>query len=352
MTTPATSSLVPMVRLAFAFLVVVFALGGLPRSSSVKDQAARSQLLAVAGQVETPTSTTSTTLTAGVEETREIRQLVSERIVEVGYPAVTVDVVDGVVTIGGTVPDEASRRVVMTQARSVMGAAEVVDRLDVASARLTGDVVVEAHATRVQVAGAVPDADIVDAVLDALGAVYPAERIESTLTVDPTVTIPVRLSAGIEASRTPVVERFVVALDGIDETLAIVDVAVTRTDPAPIERDLDALLAMSPILFRSGSTALDTRSGEVLDEIAQILERFPDAALDVGGHADDVGDEQSNERLGLARAEAVVNGLRDRGVTSALAAVGFGSLRPDVEPADDPAARAANRRIEFVLLDP
>lgn len=65
------------------------------------------------------------------------------------------------------------------------------------------------------------------------------------------------------------------------------------------------------------------------------------------GHTDDVGSSESNERLGLRRAEAVVEYLRAAGVPAEkLSARSMGETCP-VAPNDSPVDRALNRRVSL-----
>ncbi len=72
--------------------------------------------------------------------------------------------------------------------------------------------------------------------------------------------------------------------------------------------------------------------------------------MEIAGHTDSQGGEQSNLALSQARAEAVLLGLQGRRVlVGALTAKGYGETRPIADNATE-AGREANRRIEFTLL--
>ena len=105
------------------------------------------------------------------------------------------------------------------------------------------------------------------------------------------------------------------------------------------------------------------RNNEVLQRIAQILNRFRDYRVGIEGHANSIAKmnrlsqtvidrEETNELLPLSRsrAEAVRQKLVEFGVASSrLSVVGRGSSEP-VVPFTDAENRWKNRRVEFILI--
>lgn len=99
------------------------------------------------------------------------------------------------------------------------------------------------------------------------------------------------------------------------------------------------------IYFDFASATLRPESGKTLAEIATLLNANSSLQLIVEGHTDDVGDEQANQKLSEARAQAVCRALVQRGVDgSRLEAVGYGESKPIVDN-DTPIGRAQNRRV-------
>lgn len=105
------------------------------------------------------------------------------------------------------------------------------------------------------------------------------------------------------------------------------------------------------IMFKSNSSEIDERSGPLLSEIADVLQRNPQAAhVQVQGHTDNVGDPDANLALSQQRAESVVRWLVGAGVSpERLEAKGYGDSRPIV-PNLTPGNRARNRRVQFIVL--
>ncbi|WP_413203939.1 peptidoglycan -binding protein [Rhodospirillum sp. A1_3_36] len=122
----------------------------------------------------------------------------------------------------------------------------------------------------------------------------------------------------------------------------------------------DRFVFQSEVLFPSGSDQLQPAGASTLASLAQTLielaKEIPDDVdwiLRVDGHTDKrpiyTSDFKSNWELSAARAISVVKYLIEQGVPpNRLAAAGFGEYQP-IDPGDDEAALARNRRIEMKL---
>ncbi|MBP6132784.1 OmpA family protein [Thauera sp.] len=101
--------------------------------------------------------------------------------------------------------------------------------------------------------------------------------------------------------------------------------------------------------FASGSPAIRPTLGRALDALAPALAAEAGVAVRVVGHTDSQGSEMVNLRLSIARAEAVVAWLRERGIAlDRLTADGRGEADPLTSNATEE-GRARNRRIELIL---
>ena len=65
------------------------------------------------------------------------------------------------------------------------------------------------------------------------------------------------------------------------------------------------------VYFSSGSVSLRHEDIKQLATVAKILRNNPDINLVVVGHADSYGDVYTNQKLGLERANVVINHLTD-----------------------------------------
>ncbi len=103
----------------------------------------------------------------------------------------------------------------------------------------------------------------------------------------------------------------------------------------------------SNVTFATGQDSLNPNFFQVLDSVAIVLNKYPKTLLDVDGHTDSVGDENSNQALSERRAVTVARYLNSRAVDSRrLQVIGFGETRPIADNASD-AGRSANRRVEL-----
>jgi outer membrane protein OmpA-like peptidoglycan-associated protein len=103
------------------------------------------------------------------------------------------------------------------------------------------------------------------------------------------------------------------------------------------------------ILFDVNSAALKGGAQQTLDQMADVMVRYPDNALLVKGHTDNTGTEKHNQELSERRATAVKNYLITRGVSSPkITSLGFGMTMP-VAPNSTPEGRAENRRVEIEI---
>lgn len=103
-------------------------------------------------------------------------------------------------------------------------------------------------------------------------------------------------------------------------------------------------LARGTVTFASGAATIDNSSERLLKRLAQ-LARQCTGNLTVEGHTDNVGQVSFNNRLSLARAEAVVAALIQLNVPAArLTARGYGPSQPVADNATA-GGRAKNRRI-------
>jgi outer membrane protein OmpA-like peptidoglycan-associated protein len=107
--------------------------------------------------------------------------------------------------------------------------------------------------------------------------------------------------------------------------------------------------APTPLNFAFASAKPTPESRATIDEVASILVEHPSATIRVESHTDAIGSPESNLDLSQARAEAVKDGLVDRGVdASRIETAGMGQDLP-IASNDTAEGRAKNRRTEIVV---
>ena len=108
------------------------------------------------------------------------------------------------------------------------------------------------------------------------------------------------------------------------------------------------------ILFASGSAELSEDGAAALATVSSILVEIPERRYQIEGHTDNVpiatAQYPSNWELASARAIVVLRAMVDAGLSSdRVSAASFADTRP-VADNDTPESRAANRRIEIVVV--
>ncbi len=114
----------------------------------------------------------------------------------------------------------------------------------------------------------------------------------------------------------------------------------------------DNLEIKDKIYFNTNKATIQKKSNPLLDQLAQtILSNPAITKISVEGHTDDTGKYEKNLVLSNDRAQAVVDALIKRGVPAErLSAKGWGSDKP-LDNSKTKAARALNRRVEFIITD-
>lgn len=106
----------------------------------------------------------------------------------------------------------------------------------------------------------------------------------------------------------------------------------------------------SKVLFGTDKSDLSTKSKATIDDLASVLNKYPDTDLTIQGHTDSTGPDAYNQTLSEKRAQSVADYLKIQGVSvDRLTAVGYGESQPiaDNSTAD---GRTENRRVSFVIV--
>jgi outer membrane protein OmpA-like peptidoglycan-associated protein len=106
---------------------------------------------------------------------------------------------------------------------------------------------------------------------------------------------------------------------------------------------------LNNLFFETNKSNLLPYSLPELKRVAKILMKLQ-MPVEISGHTDNVGDDESNMSLSLRRAEAVKNFLIEQGCDETLFTIkGYGETKP-VDSNDTFAGRANNRRVELRFL--
>ncbi|MGM0535322.1 MAG: OmpA family protein [Pseudomonadota bacterium] len=112
----------------------------------------------------------------------------------------------------------------------------------------------------------------------------------------------------------------------------------------------DIVLNMpSEVTFGFDSSDLTSSARNALDDVASVLQQYPDTLVNIAGHTDSTGDASYNQRLSERRAESVGSYLAQTGVArNRLNMRGYGEDQP-VASNDSEQGRSQNRRVEVTL---
>jgi outer membrane protein OmpA-like peptidoglycan-associated protein len=105
----------------------------------------------------------------------------------------------------------------------------------------------------------------------------------------------------------------------------------------------------SGLLFTINSSALSDSAKLNLDNLAQVLVKYPDENILTEGHTDDTGPDNFNMELSKKRAYAVANYLQMKGIDSSHFIVKwYGETQPKY-PNTSEENRIKNRRVELAI---
>jgi len=101
------------------------------------------------------------------------------------------------------------------------------------------------------------------------------------------------------------------------------------------------------INFDTGKASIKPDSLPTIEQVAAMLKSAPELKLEVGGHTDNVGAVDANQKLSEDRARAVMAALVGKGIAAGrLTAKGYGQTAPVADNRNEE-GRAKNRRVEL-----
>lgn len=122
--------------------------------------------------------------------------------------------------------------------------------------------------------------------------------------------------------------------------------ALAANEAASIRREQDVLRATfkGEAFFDLNSTALKPGGYAELERVAQVLNKYPQTTIEIGGHTDTTGTAEYNQTLSVKRADSVRDALIKNGVApERMETVGYGESRPISSD------HAMNRRVEIII---
>jgi outer membrane protein OmpA-like peptidoglycan-associated protein len=133
--------------------------------------------------------------------------------------------------------------------------------------------------------------------------------------------------------------------------LPVLNHAIASYRP-PSARPFSSVVTLDSMsLFESGRATLRRDTTRAMVSALELIQAHPHNRILIAGHTDNVGNDNGNLKLSIARASAVRDWLIDASgmdVTQ-FAIQGYGDTRP-IASNDTPEGRAKNRRVEITLV--
>lgn len=104
------------------------------------------------------------------------------------------------------------------------------------------------------------------------------------------------------------------------------------------------------IYFDFGNTKVTDESLPVLQAIFDKMREYPQMKIEIAGHTDNIGDDETNQWISQKRADAVRNWLIQKGISKTrIIAKGYGESQPMATNDNEKEGRELNRRIEIIV---
>jgi OOP family OmpA-OmpF porin len=136
----------------------------------------------------------------------------------------------------------------------------------------------------------------------------------------------------------------------VDYTKMVVPADKEATYEVSIKIDPPREYVLQNVFFETGKAELKESSSKALNDLVEILKIKNTMFVEIQGHTDNVGDDNSNLLLSQKRAESVRNFLIKKGIAAErVIAKGYGSTMPIADNANED-GKAKNRRTGLKVL--
>lgn len=103
------------------------------------------------------------------------------------------------------------------------------------------------------------------------------------------------------------------------------------------------------ILFELNQSNLNNGSTQNLNNLVNVLGKYPETNIEIQGHTDNSGSDTYNMKLSKKRAASVASFLQSNGINnSRISTKGYGENAPNYSNENED-TRAQNRRVEFLI---
>jgi outer membrane protein OmpA-like peptidoglycan-associated protein len=110
-------------------------------------------------------------------------------------------------------------------------------------------------------------------------------------------------------------------------------------------------ITLDKVTFENEKTKLAPEAENRLNNVAQIMQFFPNSRIKVGGYTDNTGTDAVNKQISTERAKVAAEKIISSGIeANRVSYEGYASQRPVCPPNDSEDCRAANRRIDIKVM--
>lgn len=136
----------------------------------------------------------------------------------------------------------------------------------------------------------------------------------------------------------------------IDEDKVVPEIA--KIDDVDVEKtEAGLLMKLQNLQFKADSAELLPGEQARLNQIAEILKKFPNSQFLVEGHTASTGNPLGEQKLSVERARTIIIELTNRGLSpEKFLCKGSGSTKPASDNST-PEGKAKNRRVEITILE-
>jgi OOP family OmpA-OmpF porin len=240
--------------------------------------------------------------------------------------------INGKVTLTGTLPDQAARAQVVARAKELYGENNYLDRLQVSNQT------------------AFPSAGWFNTALALLPLANQINN-EGGFALDRN-TVTVRGLVDSDDLKSKLIANATTAGGtGVRvEDKVMVRGKITAAQSTDFQAKLNQMIAGKIVEFDTNSDVLTDKGKAVLDDMVRVLAEVPGLPVEISGHTDASGNAASNQNLSQRRARTCLQYLVQKGVAvNRLSAKGYGAAKPLADN-NTPEGKQRNRRIEFTVL--
>jgi type IX secretion system PorP/SprF family membrane protein len=145
-----------------------------------------------------------------------------------------------------------------------------------------------------------------------------------------------------------------VAPKPVEVALKPVIVPVAEIQPQTIREKLtdeERKLFTSRLTFEFKSSKLTPASEQLVNDMLKVLKKYPEMQIEVAGYTDNVGSQEANQKISLARAESIRQQMLKGGIPAdRIKTFGYGPANPIASNATEE-GRKENRRAQFRLIE-